>query len=256
MTALERADEGLISLTAKVEYDKTFELQGDRQLRKGKLYFVNKEEGKPGERRFAIVFNELWIGDVVRKEEQIFVFDGQWLVEKDPAHKEFHKRQIVPPGEHFDPLRIGEGPLPIPIGQKRADIEQRFDATLLPAADGLVATADADAAEKSEVENRKEHVADGWQIKLIPKPAFERESDFKEVRLWYKREKGDLLPVMARTVNRDGDMSVVKLSDVQVQKQGVAKNAAAEVPQDVIDTRPPKEGWNIDIQEFRRPKGD
>src|SRR4051794_12475411 len=44
LKALERADENLTSLTADIRYDRTFELQGDRQVRTGKLYFVS---GKP-----------------------------------------------------------------------------------------------------------------------------------------------------------------------------------------------------------------
>lgn len=258
LTALEKADEGLVTLTAKVVYDKTFEIQGDQQSRKGKLYFVNKAEaGKAEGRKFAIVFNELWIGDVVRKDEQVFVFDGQWLVEKNFKEKMFIKRQVVPPGERFDPLRIGEGPFPIPLGQRRADIQKRYTTTLLSASDGLKAAEDASEADRKDVEKRKVHTAGTWQVKLEPKPEFARDDEFKEIRLWYKRgSDGNLMPVMSRTVDKEGNVSVVALTEVQIQMEGKSKNEGATVPREVIDTEPPRDGWNVDIQEFRRHKAD
>lgn len=269
LTALEKADEGMVTLTAKVVYEKTFEIQGDQQTRKGKLYFVNKQEaaagaapakaGGAGGRKFAIVFDELWIGDVVRKDQEVFVFDGQWLVEKNFKEKNFIKRQVVPPGEKFDPLRIGEGPFPLPLGQKKADIQKRYVATLLPAGDGLKAADDASEADKKTIEKRKAHTAGSWQVKLDPKPEFAREDSFKEIRLWYKRgSDGNLMPVMSRTVDTEGNVSVVALSDVQLQGVGKPVNEKAKVPREIVDTESPslKDGWNVDVQEFRRHKGE
>jgi len=274
LSALEKADEGMVTLTAKVVYEKTFEIQGDQQTRKGKLYFVNRDEAKKGEagkpdagkgdagtrgRKFAIVFDELWIGDVVRKDQEVFVFDGQWLVEKNFKEKNFIKRQVVPPGERFDPLRIGEGPFPLPLGQKKADIQKRYVATLLPAGDGLKAADDASEADKKVIEKRKAHTAGSWQVKLDPKAEFAREDSFKEIRLWYKRGSGgNLMPVMSRTVDTEGNVSVVALSDVQVQEVGKPVNEKAKVPREIVDTESPslKDGWNVDVQEFRRHKGE
>lgn len=260
--ALERADEGMVTLTANIVYDKTFEVQGDPQTHKGKLYFVNKEQSEPGMppaksggRKFAIEFTELWIGDVVRKDQEVYVFDGQWLVDKNFKQKQFIKKQVVPPGEKFDPLRVGEGPFPIPLGQKRADIQKRYVTALLPADDGLKAAEDASEAERRQMEKRKTHTAGAWQVKLDPRPEFVRDSDFKEIRLWYKRDgEGNLLPVMSRTIDKEGNVSVVALTEVQVQMEGKPRNQAAAVPKAVIDTDPPRDGWNVDIQEFRRHK--
>lgn len=267
LTSLEKADEGLVTLTAKVVYDKTFEIQGDQQSRKGKLYFVNRDEAVKADagrgdagtqgRKFAIVFDELWIGDVVRKDQEVYVFDGQWLVEKNFKEKMFIKRQVVPPGERFDPLRIGEGPFPIPLGQRKADIQKRYATTLLPAGDGLKAADDASEDDRKDIEKRRAHTAGSWQVKLEPKPEFARDDEFKEIRLWYKRgADGNLMPVMSRTVDKEGNVSVVALTDVRIQMEGKPRNAGAMVPREVIDTEPPKDGWNVDIQEFRRHKAE
>ena len=173
LKAMERADENLTSLTADIRYDRTFELQGDRQVRTGKLYFVSG--GKPGaegapatERRFAVAFKDLLVGDTFREEPKSYTFDGQWLVEKYPKENPplFIKRQVVPPGQKFDPLRIGEGPFPLPIGQKAADIRQRFDVQLLPAAAGLDAAADAEPADKASAEKCNAQMLD-WIKKNV-----------------------------------------------------------------------------------------
>src|SRR5688572_17718868 len=80
LNALERADQNLTSLKAQIRYDRTFELQGDRQIRLGDLYFVStpKSGGGPGaapDRKFAVSFEHLQVGDVVRTEPKIYIFD-------------------------------------------------------------------------------------------------------------------------------------------------------------------------------------
>jgi hypothetical protein len=241
LEALETADRGLESLTANVIYRRVFELQGDTQERHGRLGFLNSEEGGKSKRRFAIRFNALIVGDVLRDEEQVYVFDGEWLIEKNADQKKVARRQIAPPGRSFDPLRIGSGPVPIPIGQKRADILRRFDATLVPAGDGV-----ADDPHALEL------ASGAWQILLHPKPDQpDVDDDFAEVRLWYVRSKaGRLLPRMARTLNKAGDVTLVMLLNVETQDAGGKPNKAAEVPAEMLDVRVPA-GWTEDVQPWR-----
>ncbi len=247
LDALERADEGLTRLTAQVLYDKTFEIAGDRQRRLGDLSFVSApSEGGPARRKFAMTFSKLWIGERVEEEVKVFVFDGEWLVEKTPAEKMFIKRQVVAPGENFDPLRIGEGPLPIPIGQKRADIDARFDSELLPPESGLIPEK-ADDEERAEGARLTEFARGSYQIKLTPKPGGEAESDFREIRLWYKpADSGRLLPLMARTINTNEDVSIVQLINVKT-------NDEARVDQKALETTTPAEGWEVRIEPWREP---
>lgn len=233
LTALETADKGMKSLSSEILYDRLFELEGDRQTRKGTLLFRNASvgaDGKPLPRAFAIRFEWMQAGERLEKRANWYVFDGQWLLETWPDEKRFKRRQLVAPGEVFDPLKIGEGPLPIPIGQKKDDILARYTAELLDAADGV------------EDATQKQLVASGWQLKLIPKNP---ESDeFREVRLWYRPDAGGrLLPRMARTIVRSGDISTVVLTSVKLD---------ADIPEGVLDTKPPQ-GFDGEVEEFRRP---
>lgn len=234
LDALETADIDLRRLSAEIMYDRTFALAGDRQIRKGELSFVSGEN-RVG-RKFAVRFDTLIIGDSRRDEVKQYIFDGQWLVEKTPGEKRFVKRQIVPPGQNFDPLRVGEGFMPIPIGQRKADILKRYVATLAPLEEGL-----------EDAELRK-FVMDCTQLKLTPRPDLAEEDQFSEIRLWYKGGQSGvkLLPRLARAVNIAEDVSLVRLINVKTNDDAVLKDGAMDTT-----TPPAAEGWEILIHDYR-----
>jgi hypothetical protein len=255
LTALETADRGLHRLSAGVEYTKVFQPDGDMHVRIGSLFFTAEasKDGPeaPPHRRFAVDFTEFYRGDRKEEDEQIYAFDGQWLMEKHPDQKSFHLRQVVGPGETFDPLKIGQGPFPLPIGQKKADILAEYDATLLPAADGLVLEdpENAPQADRKRAEVLTKFVEGCWQVRLTPKAGLDAAADFSEVRLWYSRgEDRMLLPRMARTVAAtdspevQGDIGIVRLIKVKV-------NEKAEIRPEVFDVKPPKD-WEGQVDEL------
>jgi hypothetical protein len=258
LTALEKAGDRLRSLTAQVKYDRTFPLQGDRQVRVGTLYFVNgSPPAKPGGpregRKFAIRFSELWLGKERRADEKSYIFDGEWLVEKIPGEKLMIKRQVVPPGEQFDPLRVGEGPLPIPIGQPRQDILKRFEVELLPPEAGLSPPADADPDEANLLEDMRAMATGCVQLRLKPRGNPD-DADFREIRLWYRPGPGGiLLPRMARTINASAEVSSVLLAAVEVQAVQGPENPKATIPEGIFSTASPSElGWDVQVHEYRK----
>ncbi len=237
LTALEHADAGLETLTARINYFKTFAIQSDEQERRGRLYFKaepSPEEGVPPRRRFAVTFDELVVGTRSEKSILHYAFDGQWVVEKTPGDRQFTKRQVVPPGETFDPLKIGEGPFPVPIGQKRAEILDRFDATLPPPTEGL------------ENPNYVMFVRFNSLVELLlkPKPGTAEADSFEEVRIWYQ-PTGHMLPLIARTVTPAGDVSLVILTEPVVNEPIDDAVFSTDVP-------PADEGWHVHISEYRQ----
>jgi hypothetical protein len=251
LLALEAADEDLHRLEADINYVRTFEIQGDSQRRVGKLYFTSDppaQEGGPPLRRFGVSFSLLVLGDRVDEVSQVLVFDGQWFVEKHPDETppRFVKRQVARPGDRFDPLRLGEGPFPIPIGQRREDILDRFEAELLPHDDGLRLDPDEDwdEFERKNADALIRAAEGSWQIKLTPRSTDLEPEDFAEIRLWYRPDAGGRpLPRMARTANGIGDVAVVQLINVKL-------NEDADIPRGVIDTTAPRRGWNVDIRDW------
>ena len=210
---LESADEDLKSLDADILYERVFGLEGDVQERRGKLYYVDTKartpDGKPGagSRKFAIHVQWLKLGrQEPMRQDHLMIFDGEWLVEKQAGEKQIVKRQITRAGQGFDPLKVGEGPFPLPIGQKRQDILSRFDAVLLKPTEGLVANTPA-------MQKQLDKFVEGThQIKLTPRQ-HDPNAELSEIRLWYREDPKlkRLLPRLARTVTPQGDVSLVQL---------------------------------------------
>lgn len=249
LDALETADADLSFLTAQISYTKTSQFLGDRQVRLGVMQFVSQLlEGVPTRRTFGVRFEKLYIGNMADDEVKIYIFDGHWFVEKLPGEKLIIKREVVRPGEMADPLRIGEGPFPIPIGQKKADILERFEAELLDPDDGLTLDPNEEhpAEDIKAARNLVNFTLDSYQLRLTPHDAWIDTIDLKEIRLWYTRaEDGRLLPRMARTVDFDGDISVIQLINVTI-------NDKDSIDPTLMSTDVP-EGWNAQIREWDGP---
>jgi hypothetical protein len=249
LTKLETADKDLRTLTASIQYVKVFpDAQGgDKHTRRGTISFMNLDPGlatgKP-RRMFAVTFNELIIDTTRRVEPRSFVFDGSWLVERDDVAKQFFTRRVVAPGSDADPMRIGEGPLPLPIGQRRADITGRFDvATVSPL---------ENVPQGEQFAKLRELLADTHQLKLLPKAGTPGARDYREIRLWYRTS--DLIPVFAQSTTADGSKHEVFLLNTK-------RNEALTT--ETFSTAEPKksDGWTVDVAEFRgdaepMPTGD
>ncbi|MCE7972454.1 MAG: outer membrane lipoprotein carrier protein LolA [Leptolyngbya sp. PLA2] len=231
---LERTGESVTRFSATVRYVKTFAIAGDTETRDGSLVFVTDpaDDGATPRRRFLIEFDRLTVGRRVEQKPQTYVFDGRWLLERLPSEKQIVKREVVPPGERWDPLRLGEGPFPVPVGQRREDVLREFSAELLPAGDGL------------ESEALRAYAADCWQLRLTPHAELADNADFEEVRVWYDRT--DLLPRVVRTVSPSGDESLVQLREVRT-------NDAVRVDERAMSTDLPakRDGWAIKVEPWQ-----
>ncbi|MEA5557643.1 LolA family protein [Nodularia spumigena] len=235
LVALESADADINTFGADVIYTRVFSLAGDEQTRQGKLAYQTVSRGtatEPASRRFAIEFDTLRVGRRVDKESKHYIFDGEWLVEKLPSEKLFIKRQVVAPGERFDPLRIGEGPFPVPVGQRREDVLSRYYVTMLPVEDGL----ESDTLKKFATAS-----GGTYQVQLIPRDRPTGGDDLIEIRVWYRTS--DLLPRMAKTRNLAGDESTVQMLNP-------TKNPRLKA--DTFDTKVPERGWDTRVEPYRR----
>ena len=130
LDAVEAKAASLREFSAAIGLDTSDDVTGDTERRLGQLVFV-QEEGKPETRRFAVVF-EKFIDASGRMDERPvrYLYADGWLTEADFTQRTLVRRQLARPGEGYDPLKPGEGPVPLPIGQRRADVTARFHATL------------------------------------------------------------------------------------------------------------------------------
>lgn len=243
LAALESADRGIETLQGMLIYDRVFKLEGDQHIRTGTLAFESKaaEAGGAPQRRFDVRFDTLQIGSTVRDEDMQLIFDGRWLIEKDPENRQIIKREIAPPGAGFDPMRLGESPVPLPIGQKKADIEANFEAEMLGAAEGL------DPEFEQVYIDHVRSGAGSYQLRLTPREGTSAAESFREIRLWYA--KGTMHPRLAKTMNRKGDVAFVQLAGVRVNEP--LAGGAFEVP-----TGSDGEEWPVNIIEGRFDEAD
>lgn len=103
----------------------TVEPVEDTQVKEGRLLFAR---GEPNA-RFLVHFTKMIAGGLIRRSGEYYLFDGQWLTERNDKAKTVIRRQIARSGERKDPFELGKGPFPLPFGQKREDILRQFRVT-------------------------------------------------------------------------------------------------------------------------------
>lgn len=207
---------GLRDFASRVRMDTYDDLADETEKRFGRVYMVMPplaaEEDPKAEpsaeaegevqvrkhRRAAIVF-ERSIEPSGRARERLehFVLDDGVLSDYDHEAKRLVRRRVVEPGDRRDPLRLGDGPVPLPIGQRSADIVRHFDVTLAPAVPDRIAKS-----------------ADGViGLHLVPKPGTEMAENRKitSIDLWLVGE--DHLPFAVELRERDGDRTTVRFFD-------------------------------------------
>lgn len=245
LTRLETAGDALRTLESELTHiNKKSDLEGNLQtLKRGRLYFraePGTESAAAPRKVFQIDFREVEFDNKRLPEDQSFIFDGRWLVEKQSKNKQMFKYEVVPPGQTTDPLAVGEGPFPVPIGQKRDRILERFLATVVPSEEGFPQTLDA----SGKPFPLPEWVKSSVQLKLVPRTDAREARDFQEVRIWY--DKADLLPRMAKTLKIDDSSDEVLLRAIKVNQA---------LPEGVFVTDAPT-GWNVQVDRFKDPNAD
>lgn len=185
----------------------------EKDINIGKIWYQTIK----GRTRFDIRFNILVVDGAIarRHANHDIVFDGRWLIDRDGAAKIYRKVQVAPPGAHYDPLKLGQGPIPIPIGQSPALVEKNFIVSLIPAVKtdaGLI------------------------HLKLVPKDA--KAFTFKRLEFWIDPKLD--LPVRILRIDPDSTPTLAVLTKVNVN--GVMHHDFHVLPP------PTSAGWTIDIQ--------
>ena len=235
LDALDKADANLRDFSARILYSKEQGLLGDIQTRIGNLYFLNDNNHSKRVRKFRVEFERLEMGDVVQNDSKDYIFDGRWMVERVNNEKQFIRREVVQSkDDNYDPLAV-DGPFPLPIGQSKAAVLKRFNATLLP----------------PETEEGSLH--NFYKLKLTPKSKARIDESTDELldesiqhlTLWYDPQT--LLPWKVLLNEDNGDIKTVMLAKVKI-------NTNLDNGQKLFDTTPPDPlttGWRVTIEPFK-----
>lgn len=221
---------------AAVTVDRVDALTEESERRIGRVILDSAESaessGAPASgRRLALILDTFLAPDGRADESRRhFIYESGWLAEIDLDRRQFVNRQIVPPGETFDPLRVGEGPLPLPIGQRADDVLAQFDV--------IAVTVPSTGLLRSLTGVRG--------VRLVPRPGRVEAQETMSVDLFY--DAVSLLPrgVIQRRPN--GDRVEVVLRDPAMNK-GLSDEERALL---TIHTPDPRDGWAVDVRPWRR----
>lgn len=215
LQALERQGDAVKDLRAKIEWEIVDQVIKDKQAKFGELLF---KRAKPHD-MFMVKFNRTLVEDQVIDKPEEHLFDGRWYIEKKDATKTVIKREIVRPGEQVDPFKLGQGPFPLPFGQKEAEILEKFQV--------------------SYVEPAKDDPANTSHLKLIPKASAEDMAEkYKELH-FFVDNKVDL-PVKVVADQKDEKLVTVTFSDIQINKDVPGSAFAVKVPDDPT--------WSVSVE--------
>jgi Flp pilus assembly protein TadD len=197
---LERSGKETKDFSAGVTLERIDALSDDREVRRGRVVV----DGLPGPSRRIGVIMEEYIDGSGRgsADNRLFIFDGGWLLEFDTPRKRLTRRQLVRPGETVDPLRVGDGPFPVPLGQPRADVEREFDVSVASLPD-------------APLFKRLAEGADGlFTLALVPRAGRPLARDVKRVTVCY--QKDTLAPVAIEVVADTDDITRVLLREPKI----------------------------------------
>lgn len=230
LAAIEAAGGEVRNFRAGLSYEKFDKLLEESERRFGRVVL----DGSGKERRFAFLFEKFFDGSgrAEAMRDQWVYADG-WIAEIDHDHKTFTKRQIVEPGKTFDPLKLGEGPFPLPLGQSKAEVVARFEASMCDLPDVPMLKA----------------LKDVHGLRLIPKQGTAMARDTEKVEVFYDRSS--LVPRAVVMLAVNGDRTTVLLLEPALN---AGLNAAdAEL---LVMPSPDPASWAIDIRPWQGPKDE
>ncbi|MFM1822495.1 MAG: hypothetical protein RI967_761 [Planctomycetota bacterium] len=223
---LERSGTTIETLSGGLSLEKHDAFVEETERRFGRIVV----DRKAGARRFAILFDE-FVDATGRSSRAVdhWIFADGWLVEQDHANRSFTKRQIVAPGQSLDPLALGEGPIPIPIGQRKSEVLARFE---------------VDEGELPQDVAMLGSLRDVAALRLVPKDGTTMAKETASIDLYYDRTT--LAPVGVVIRERNGNRTAARISQPVVN--GAVKDedrALLEIPS------PDPREWAIDIRPWQ-----
>ena len=232
LSALEKAGDNIRTLRANVIYDRVDAVSENRERRTGQIV-LTQDSQQLKSRTLAIMFDQfIDASGHASPQTQRFVFHGGWLFEFDDARHQLIARELVAPGEQLDPLRIGEGPVPIPIGQKKDEVLSRFEVQLAPLPEQPLL----------------KRLVNIQGLVMRPKLNAGVDPDLAEIYVWY--DLGTLMPVAVAATTKGGDQKILLLTKLELNKE-LDVTAKALLATDPPATTDKGAAWRRDVRPYK-----
>jgi outer membrane lipoprotein-sorting protein len=192
---------------------------GDETTRTGHVWLDNRNDGAT---RFRATFDRKEENKKVTDEKIEYVLDGGKLIDRNYKKTTQVTRTVLQPGEKMNLLKLGEGPFPLPIGQKKEDVYAQFDV--------------------KKLEPKQGDPPDTVKIELIPKPGTSLARKMKYIDVFVNTH--DELPQRFETL--DSNESTVRTTDLKNLKlNGPVTDADFTLPK--VDEK----NWNLVDEAFQ-----
>ena len=159
--ALDARGRNLKAFVADVSLSEGDVALANEVTRNGRAAFQDQGDGRA---RLRVTFDERDTGKRVFQEKIEYLLEGGWLTDRDYTRKIEVRRQVLRAGERIDLLKLGEGPFPLPIGQKKEDVHEQFDV--------------------EKVAPDKEDPPGTVRVRLAPKAESQFARKFDEIDVW------------------------------------------------------------------------
>jgi len=192
LDSLDQVGQGLKDFDAKVSMGQSDDVTGEDSKRTGRVCYQIVAEGNA---RVHVVFDKKIIGRKIQEKKIEYLLQDGWLTDRNYDTKQEIRRQVIKPGRKVNLLKLGEGPFPLPIGQKREDVLAIFDVKKIAAA--------------------KDDPAGSVHLQLTPKPGTSFERKFKTIDVWVDGKTH--FPVRIATLDKnESTLRTTDLTDIRV----------------------------------------
>ncbi len=187
LDALDQVGQGLKDFDARVSMAQEDSQTGEESKRTGNVWF---QQSPDGQARVRVRFDKHMRGRKIFDEVLEYVLDQGWLIDRNYKAQTEVRRQVLKPGQKINLLKLGEGPFPLPIGQKKEDVLAQFDVK-------KVATAAEDPA-------------DTVHLELSPKKETGFAKKFKAIDVWVNAKSH----MPARIATLDANETTIRTTDL------------------------------------------
>jgi hypothetical protein len=227
LLALQRRGDDLRTLKARVLIGEVDPGLGKAITRIGQLWVDRSTPGDP-KVRVQLLYKVDGDKPTERVDEKIeYLLAGDWLVDRTYEAKAEAHRQIRKPGQKLDVLKLGEGPIPLPIGQSPEEVRRQFEVSQLPP--------------KTPMANGRELAEPCLIVELRPKDTSPLHDKFESVTLWI--EPAVSMPIAIETRATDGATTKsTVLQDLKLNEPVQPEDFTLE---------PIGNGWNVTREPFK-----
>jgi hypothetical protein len=215
LEALHARGQDLHDFTAGVTLTET-DVLGKETERRGMVWYQRKQNG---DTRIRVSFTEKKLSGSTFKQRLEYLLENGKLVEQNYETKLQITRQVLKPGQKLDPLKLGEGPFPLPIGQPPEDVLKMFDVQKQP--------------------TTKDDPAGTVHVQLAPKAGTRLAKKFKTIDVFVSPENN--FPVRIDALENGDTDRVTNLSNIRINAE--LKDAEFELPA-------PQKDWGVRDEEL------